>query len=124
MAGPQVAPRIRPYKVGHESVFVIGVEGVVEDLTDDTITIGGTTYPKVLDRTRGIRYLSMVWPEGDETTCSRDHCDGGCEPTPEAEAVQDELDGLIELVRAEHDAHHGSEPMRFCSHAICRGVDA
>lgn len=122
MSRPQVAPTIRPFKVGQESVFVIGVEGVVENLTEETITINGMTFPKRLSKARGIRYLSMVWPEGDETTCSREHCEDGCDPAPLAEDLQDELDNLVSRIRDEHDAHHPNEPMQFCSHAVCREV--
>ena len=117
-----ITPNIRPYKVGHESVLVVGVEGVVDKIDEDTLTINGITLPRRLDRDRGVRYLSMVWPDGDETTCDLDHCSEAHISTPLAEDLQDDLDRIERLVREEHDDHHGSDPLIFCSHAICREV--
>jgi hypothetical protein len=117
-----ITPNIRPYEVGHESVLVVGVGGVIDRMDDDTLTINGITLPRRLDHYRGIRYLSMVWPSGDETMCNLEHCTDACAPSTLAEDLQDDLDRLERMVHDEHDAHHGDELMRFCSHAICREV--
>lgn len=111
--------KIRPYTVGQESVIVVGLRGVVESIEKDSITIGGLTMPTRLDSARGIRYVSMVWPEGDETTCAREHCDSnGCEIDPE-EDLRAEMEALVSAVEIAHyDRHEGA--FRFCEDAICR----
>lgn len=111
--------KVRSYVVGEENVFVVGVQGIVEALTEDSVTIAGVTLPKRLGN--GVRYLSMVWPEGP---CEREHCDSTCEPEPADSDAQVDLEQLAQLIRTEHETRHASEAMRFCNDPICREVYA
>lgn len=109
----------RAYVVGEENVAVVGVQGIVESLTDETVTIAGTILPKRLGN--GVRYLSMVWPEGP---CERTHCDSTCDPEPADSDAREDLEDLVRLIRTEHETRHASEAMRFCNDPICREVFA
>lgn len=112
----------RPYVVGEENVLVVGVQGVVESVSPESITIAGHVLPRAMDGT-GVRYLSMIWPE---PACERAHCtDGGDDAAPasDSEASVD-LEALTALIRTEHETRHASEAMRFCNDPICREVFA
>jgi hypothetical protein len=109
----------RPYAIGETNILVVGVEGVVEAITDETFTIAGHTLPRRL--ANGVRYLSMVWPEGP---CEREHCDASCDPEPADSTDREDLEDLARLIRTEHETRHASEAMRFCNDPICREVYA
>lgn len=109
----------RPYVVGEENVYVVGMQGIVQAVTEETITIGGVVMPKRIDHARGVRYLSMLWPDADP--CERKHCGPECDPEPAGDGTREDLETLTEMIRARHDETH-SEGMRFCSDPICREV--
>ena len=112
---------LRSYAVGEANRLIVGVEGVVEAVDKDTITISGHTLPRRLGS--GVRYLSMVWPEGDETTCSRDHCDSACdltEPIDIDEDLRADHEALLVVLEVWHHEHHSPGAFRFCSHPVCR----
>lgn len=114
--------KINPWRVGEEAVYVLGVEAVIAELGDDTVTLAGLTLPTRLDHDRGIRYLSMVWPAGDETTCNRDRCGPGCEPTADEEEREDRINDLERAIRDEHEELHEG-PFLFCRHRSCQEVN-
>lgn len=110
------AGEFRPWTVGQPGVCVVGVEGIVQAIGTDTVTINGTTLPTRLDQERGVRSVSMVWPDARE-------------PGPEVEVgyecdhADDDLIGqhLEDLIKVEHiRAHDG--PWAWCSHALCQAT--
>lgn len=105
----------RPYVVGEENVYVVGVQGVVEALSGDTITIAGSTLPRALGK--GVRYVSMIWPEDEP--CDREHCGSECDPEPADSDAREDLDVLTRAIRERHEEIHG-DAMRFCSDSLCR----
>lgn len=107
------------FTVGQETVLVVGMEGIVQSVSEDGVTIGGIRLPTRLDHDRGVRYLSVVWPDADP--CVRDHCD---EAEPADSDARDDLDTLATMIRAGHEERHFSESMRFCNDPICREVYA
>ena len=114
--------KIRPWVVGEEGVIVVGVEGVIQEIGDGTLTINGLTLPTRLGTGFGARYISMTWPEGDETTCSRDHCGPGCEKTSEEESLEDRVAEFALLAYARHYADHEGA-LRICPDQLCKLAD-
>jgi len=103
----------RPYVVGEENVAMVGVKGIVEAITSETLTIDGVTLPRRMGGP--VRYLSMIWPDEPGGDCDREHVDDThSEEHPEREALAD----LVEMIRERHDGHPDS--MRFCSDPLCR----
>lgn len=43
------------FTVGQETVLVVGMEGVVQSVSEDGVTIGGIRLPTRLDHGRGVR---------------------------------------------------------------------
>jgi len=109
----------KPWRVGEVGVVVVGLEGVIDSIGDDTVTVQGVTVPRRL--TRPVRYLSMDFPEGDETTCSRDHCTDACAQTTHEEDLEAQIAELAQAVEDEHDARHNGA-FRFCSQQLCRSA--
>lgn len=111
----------RPLAVGETHVIVVGVEGVIEAIDEETVTINEIVLPRRLNHDRGVRYLSMLWPSENETApCTRDHCGGLCEDV--IDDADSELRRLQRLIQQDHDEHHDGA-MRFCTHLTCREVD-
>ncbi len=111
---------LRSYAVGETNRLIVGVEGVVEAITEDTLTIAGHTLPKRLGS--GVRYLSMVWPES-EIDCERDHCGPECdvaEPIDIDEDLRADHEALLEVLEVWHHDHHSPGAFRFCTHPVCR----
>jgi hypothetical protein len=105
---------IKPWTVGEEAVYVVGLEGRITAIGEDSITIAGHTLPTRLNHEAGVRYLSMIWPD-EPAACNREHVDDShSEEHPEREALAD----LVEMIRERHEGHPDS--MRFCSDALCR----
>jgi hypothetical protein len=105
---------IKRWTVGEEAVYVVGLEGRITAIDDESITIGGHRMPTRLNHEAGVRYLSMIWPE-DPAACNREHVDDThSEEHPEREALMD----LVEMIRERHEGHPDS--MRFCSDSLCR----
>lgn len=110
----------RPLAVGETHVFVVGVEGVIDAVDSETVTINGITLPRCFNHERGVRYLSLLWPENPDV-CHRDHCgDNDCPGSSHATAGAS-LEQIERLVTHDHDLHHDG-PMRFCGHLACREV--
>lgn len=112
---------IRPYVVGEENAIVVGLEGVIESISEDGITIGGITMPTRLDYARGVRYVSMVWPEDN---CTREHCGDDCisvDAYDPDEDVRDDLKSLLAVIEARHNERHMGA-WRFCGNTVCRAA--
>lgn len=114
MSGSEWVPR--PYVVGEENVYVLGIQGIVESVTSESLTINGHVLPRVM--TNGVRYMSMMWPDAP---CEWEHCSSACDPEPADSDARDELDGLIAMVTARHEETH-NDSLRFCSDSLCREV--
>lgn len=112
----------RPYVVGEENVYVVGLQGIVNEVTKTTLTINGTVLPRVMGDETGVRYMSMLWPDADP--CDRKHCGPECDPKPADSDAREDLETLAGLIRSEHEERHFSETMRFCNDPICREVYA
>jgi len=107
------------FAVGAESVLVVGMQGVVETVTAESITIGGIELPTRLDHKRGVRYLSLLWPDADP--CDRKHCDSICDAEPADSDARDDLESLAAIIREQHEDTH-NEAMQFCRNRLCREV--
>lgn len=111
----------RPKTVGDVGIYVVGVEGVITEMTDGTITIGGHKLP--LRTSDTVKYLSVVWPEDGEE-CSRAHCTPDCDVNTSCGCDPDEghtVESLLEIIRDHHNAiHPGAFPT--CSWTLCKEV--
>lgn len=107
----------RPYVVGEENVYVVGLRGIVSEVTKTTLTINGTVLPRVMGEETGVRYMSMIWPDSDP--CDRKHCDSTCDSEPADSHAQEALETLAAIVREQHeDTHNGA--IQFCRNRLCR----
>lgn len=110
------------FRIGESSVLVVGVEGVVEAMTADTVTIAGTTLPIRFNEAKGIRYLSLLWPDSDP--CAREHCGPECdvEPIDPYEDARDDLERVLSLIERNHYDEFHDGAFRTCSLSFCREV--
>jgi hypothetical protein len=104
-----------PRVVGATAVHLVGVEGTIEAIGDDTITIDGITLPTVCSGT--VRLISMHWP-ADQV--EQDH--EGYVPEDDYNASEREnrryQDGIVKL----HEENHPGA-FTICLHEVCRTVN-
>lgn len=112
----ETKPKREAFEVGKTAVLVAGVEGTVEAVTDDTVTINGHTLPRRMNTDGGVRYLSTVWPE-TTTIVVDDEAHDDC--VPAGEQFDTSLDQLRRAVESNHyEEHEGT--FRFCRNSVCR----
>lgn len=108
---------IKPWKIGEEATYVLGVRGVLEAREKDSVTIAGHTLPTTIGS--GVIYASIDLPPETER-CKRDHCDDAdCEASHDDCCQHGDLDGLLVLIEAEHDAQMHRGAFRFCRETLC-----
>jgi hypothetical protein len=116
------------YTVGEPAALAVYVEGTVEEIADDTVTIAGHVLPRRIGG--GVRTLSTSWPEttrcdGDHSECEESHCAECYDCRGEGPVCGSDwrtVDGIEEAVeRAHSDAGHAG-PYRYCADLICTAV--
>lgn len=119
------------YTVGEPAALAVYVEGTVEEISDDTITIAGHVLPRRIGG--GVRTLSTSWPEttrcdGDHDECEEDHCDDCddcCNDTRGSDGCGGDwrtVDGIEEAVERAHDDADHAGVYRYCADPICTAV--
>lgn len=104
---------LRQRAVGETRIHVIGIEGTIEAIDADTITIDGLTLPTHLHGP--VRYLSDQFPRDE--AAEPDH-DGWVDENEYA-AIERQLNQIRDGIKVLHEENHEG-PLTVCMHEVCR----
>ena len=107
---------VNAWVVGQPGTVTSCVEGTVEEVTPDAVTIAGVTVPRRMAGTP-YTYLSSLRPP---EPCDCMDVDVAAEEIAELQRQMDRDDARVrDLIRRDHeDTHDGL--IQFCDHATCR----